>query len=159
WKAKNPQGLSGRALTAWVKQHLAVLHEEQLIRLGGYLPAGVSLEAEYKDGELRLLANGRVAIDGIFIDEDESKFIAAQWRYLARITNVTDNTKAKTIADKLCATYRTDNPSLQSQFLKLMDEVQGLEVEINSIEAQLNQQIYALYQLTPDEIKLVEGTH
>lgn len=157
WRAKNPQGLSGRALTAWVKQHLAALLEEQLIRLGGYLPAGVNLEAEYKDGELRLIANGRVAIEGIFIDEEEGKFIAAQWRYLARITNVTDNTKAKTIADKLCATYRTDNPSLQSQFLKLMDEVQSLEAEINRIEAQLNQQIYALYQLTPDEIQMVEG--
>jgi hypothetical protein len=157
WKVKNPQGLSGRALTAWVKQHLAALHEEQLIRLGGYLPAGVSLEAEYKDGELRLIAKGRVAIEGIFIDEEEGKFIAAQWRYLARITNVTDNTKAKTIADKLCATYHTDNPSLQSQFLKLMDEVQSLEAKINSIEAQLNQQVYALYQLTPEEIQMVEG--
>lgn len=157
WKAKNPQGLSGRALTSWVNQHLAELHEEQLIRLGGYLPAGVSLEAEYKDGELRLIANGRVAIEGIFIDEEEGKFIAAQWRYLARITNVTDNTKAKSIADKLCTTYHTLNPSLQSQFLELMDEVQDLEAKINSIETQLNQQIYTLYQLTPEEIQMVEG--
>lgn len=157
WKAKNPQGLSGRALAAWIKLHLAALHEEQLIRLGGYLPAGVNLEAEYKDGELRLIANGRVAIEGIFIDEEEGKFIAAQWRYLARITNITDNTKAKTIADKLCTTYRTDNPSLQTQFLKLMDEVQGLEAEINKIESQLNKNIYELYQLTPDEIQMVEA--
>lgn len=157
WKAKNPQGLSGRALAAWTKQHLAALYEEELTRLGGYLPAGVILDAECKDGELRLIANGRVAIEGIFIDEEEGRFIAAQWRYLARITNVTDNTRAKIIADKLCTTYRTNNPSLQLQFLKLMDDVESLEAEINGIETQLNQNIYALYQLTPEEIKMVEG--
>jgi hypothetical protein len=82
-------------------------------------PAYMSLDAEYKDGELRLIANERVAIEGIFIDEDEGKFIAAQWSYLARTTNVTENTKVKTIVDKLRIIYRTDNSSLQLQFLKL----------------------------------------
>nr|WP_246721229.1 DNA methyltransferase [Rhizobium leguminosarum] len=157
WKAKNPLGLGGRALTAWVKQHLAALHDEQLTRLGGYLPAGVRIEAEYRDGELRLMANGRVVIEGIFIDEEEGTFIAAQWGYLARQTNVTNSTRAKTIADKLCVTYRTDNPSLQAQFLKLMVDMQRLEAEIKGIEADLNQKIYALYQLTPEEIQMVEG--
>lgn len=158
WKTKNPHGLSGKALTAWAKQHFNALYEEQLIRLGGYLPAEVNLAAEYKDGELRLIANGRVVIEGIFIDNDEEgKFIAAQWCYLARITHVTDNTRAKTIVDKLRTTYRTDSLKLQEKFLMLMEEVQNLEAEINRFESKLNQRIYALYQLTPEEIQMVEG--
>jgi hypothetical protein len=157
WKSKNPKALGGTELTAWAKDHFASLIEEQLVRLDGYLPAGVTLDAEFKDGELTLKANGRQVMDGIFLDDEDGEFIAAQWVYLSRITNITDSTKAKVVAEKLCTTYRTENPALQAQFLKLIDDLKNLEREIHAIEADLNQKIYALYKLTSAEIQMVEA--
>lgn len=157
WKARSLKGLSDKDAAAWAKQHLSSLLEEQLVRLGGDIPAGATLETEFKDGELSLKANGRLVIDGIFLDDGNGEFIAAQWAYLVRITNVTEKTSPKAIADKLCTIYRTENPALQAQFLTLTDEVKSLESEISAIETDLNQNIYTLYQLTSEEIKMVEA--
>jgi Eco57I restriction-modification methylase/TaqI-like C-terminal specificity domain len=157
WKAKNPKGPSGKESAAWAKQHFSSLLGEQLVRFDGDIPAGATLETEFKDGELSLKANGRLVIDGIFLDDEDGEFVAAQWAYLARITNVTEKTSPKTITEKLCTTYRTENPALQVQFLNLVGEVKKLEAEISAIEADLNQKICALYQLTTEEIKMVEA--
>jgi hypothetical protein len=157
WKKQNPKNLKGRELTAWAKIHYEGLLEEKLSSLDAALPAGSRFDADYKDGELRLLVSGRVTIDKTFVDTDIGDFIAAQWQYLSRITNITDKTIAKTIADKLCKVYSSENAALKAQFVTLMQEVLVLEHQIDQLEADLNKQIYALYKLTDKEIQLVEG--
>lgn len=55
-------------------------------------PRGIT-RGEY--GELRFLAAGVPLLEGVYLDDDEAEFVAAQWRQKARQTNVTEKFDAK----------------------------------------------------------------
>jgi len=38
-----------------------------------------------------------------------------------------------------------------------LDRVRNLERQIAQVDAEIDQRVYALYELSPDEIKIVEG--
>jgi hypothetical protein len=155
WKAQNLRNLSGSELTAWAKEHYNKLEEEKLNTLEGYLNFGAKLDAEYKDGELRLLVNGAVALQHIFVSNEQGTFIASQWQYLSRNTNITENTTGKAIADKLCTIHTTPNAVVINQILELSRDLLKVEDAINAAERGLNDQMFDLYELTDEEKELV----
>jgi hypothetical protein len=55
------------------------------------------------------------------------------------------------------ATPMTDNADLSSQISKLTAEIAELDSDIAAREHELNKIIYGLYDLTKDEIKMIEG--
>ena len=88
-------------------------------------------------------------------DKPEPALIAAQWRQVVRSTNVTEKFTAKRLLAKLLALRSADDQSLKSAIIELDAQIQRLDTQIATAEDELNQIIFALYQLTPEEIELV----
>ena len=88
-------------------------------------------------------------------DKPETALIAAQWRQVVRSTNVTEKFTAKRLLAKLLALRSADDQSLKSAIIELDAQIQRLDTQIATAEDELNQIIFALYQLTPEEIELV----
>lgn len=59
------------------------------------------VDAREEDGEPRFLVDGAPLVDGIFPDEEEAPFIAAQWRQKARRTLATEKFTAKKLVNAL----------------------------------------------------------
>lgn len=114
------------------------------------------LDAELVDGELRFLIDGRALIQRVFVAADEGAFILAQWKLLASTFSITEKTDGKKLATALRKIGATDNTALTQQVIASQQSLSNTEAEIQQAERALNQLIYKLYQLTDDEVRLVE---
>ena len=116
----------------------------------------MDLTAENDAGEVRFLA-GSHAVAVIYVAEPEASFVAAQWRQVARSTNVTEKLSAKRLINRLLELRRTENAALRDQVIAIDGDILALDPEIASAEGEMNQLVYKLYGLTEDEIRLVEA--
>lgn len=80
---------------------------------------------------------------------DNLQTIANYWQYIAQTTSITKKFKAKAHVSKLMATPMTDNADLSAQITKLTAEIVTREHELNEV-------IYELYALTPEERQIIE---
>ena len=134
-------------------QELAGRHE----RLGTRLSPGVNLSAELIDGELRFLVDGAVAIDRIFVDDEEGPFVASQWKVLAATMSVTasaDGARLSSLLRRLA--IATDNPPAARQIIELGNDLDIIETRIAGAETEMNELLYRLYDLDPDDIRQIE---
>jgi hypothetical protein len=148
--------LAGRDLTAWAtieRERLLKMHLESITPM---LRKGARLNVINEYGELKVLANGVPLISGIYLSEDEVTFIAAQWRQKFRQTNVTEKFDGKRLLNMLIKLRKTNNPAIPSQVVRIDADLQTLDVDISSSEAQMNELTYRLYKLTDEEIRMVE---
>ena len=155
-KKTAPPELKGKALTAWAKLQRELKLTAYFDRINAMLQPGVCLTVENDMGELRVLANGAALIEGIFVDDDEASFIAAQWRHKARQTNVTEKFDAKRLLGLLLKLRKTDNDAICKQVVKIDADIQTLDEQIAHAEADMNALTYKLYGLTNAEVRLVE---
>ncbi len=151
--ANVPASLTVRELTAWAKQQAEQSLQNRLDVLDALLKPGALLTIEADADELRLLING-VAVIELF-DKPETALIAAQWRQVVRSTNVTEKFTAKRLLAKLLSLRISEDQSLKSAVIELDAQIQSLDTQIATAEYELNVIIFALYQLTPEEIELV----
>ena len=86
----------------------------------------------------------------------EAAFIAAQWRHKVRQTNITGKFDGKRLLNMLLKLRKTNNPAIPRQVVQIDAEMQTLDEEIATAEAQMNALTYRLYKLTPEEIRMVE---
>ncbi len=156
-KTPQAEGLKGRELTAWAKLQRELALTRHLDTLNAMLRPGVRLSVANEYGELKVLANGAALIEGIFVDEAEAAFIAAQWRHKARQTNVTEKFDAKRLVNLLLKLRQTANDAICQQVVKIDADIQALDEQIAQAEADMNRLTYRLYGLTAEEIRLVEG--
>ena len=152
---EKPADLKGRALTAWAKEQAALSLQHHLDELDARLNVGAKVLVENDDAELRLLING-VAVVELF-DKPESSFIAAQWRQFARTTNITEKFDGKKLLAKILTLRSTEDETLKNAIIAIDQELQLLDTQIVVAEEQINEIIFQLYRLTPDEIALVKG--
>jgi hypothetical protein len=155
WKCDAPVALSAREKTTWAKERRATYLSMKLENIEAVLNPGTALTVEEHAGEVRLLAAG-VALASVVADQAEAPFIAAQWRQIARTTNITEMFKAKTLVKALLSLRHTANPALRNQATQFDKEIQDLDSRIAEAEAEMNKLVYKLYKLTDDEIRLVE---
>ncbi len=155
-KKTAPSELKGKALTEWAKLQRELKLTAYFDRINAMLQPGVRLTVENDMGELRVLANGAALIEGIFVDDDEASFIAAQWRHKARQTNVTEKFDAKRLLGLLLKLRKTDNDAICKQVVKIDADIQALDEQIACAEADMNALTYKLYGLTDTEVRLVE---
>ncbi len=148
--------LKGKALTDWAKAHYQEALGSKLTLLTSRLNPKLKLTVRNADGELTLLADGAPAFDSVFVDEDEAAFIAAQWKYVNRSTNITPSVTAEKLLGEWLKLKKTDNASLQKQIVELDNKLDGLEREIEGEEREMNAVVYGLYGLTRDEILQIE---
>ncbi len=155
WKLKNPQNLQGKDITIWAKQYYQQLIDSKLNYLKTHFVNNAVMTTDYHDGELKLLINNTIVLNNIFLSEADGNWIQALWKYLCRTIHITENTNPKTIIDKLCTIYKTENNSLIEQILFLTNETDTLELEIEKIENTLNNNIFDLYELDDTERNMV----
>jgi hypothetical protein len=117
----------------------------------------VILDAQFIDGELRLLADGAAIIRGVFLSPEEGPFIAAQWNGKIDSFKVGGRNPAKSLVTDLRRLIVTDNAVLIGQVVALQDEIRGIATTIAALETETNELLYDHYQLTPQERAMVEA--
>ncbi len=130
--------------------------EKRLDALTVCLRPGAAMKAENDNGEIRFFINGIPVIDGIFEDAQQAEFIAAQWHHTALTTNITEKFTAQKLISLLCNLRKTDNSALMKQVITLDREIRQLDQITAEKEREMNQTVYRLYNLSPEEIRLVE---
>ena len=148
-------GLKGAALTKWTKEHYGRLLSEKLKNLAVRMNPKLILTVVNDDGELRLLADGVPAFDSVFVDEEEAPFIAAQWKYVIRTTNITPGLTAEKLLPLFLQIKRTENDNLKKQVMLLDAKLDQLSFEIEKQESEMNMLIYRLYNLSKDDIRQI----
>lgn len=156
-KRAAPANLRGGERTAWAKAEFETRLGARFELIDRRLAAGSSLEVRVSHGELGLLVDGVAVIEGVFVGVDEADFIAAQWRHVVRRTNVTAAFGAKKLVRLLLDLRATDNAAIVEQVVALDAAIMKLDAAIAFAERAMNERLYALYGLSPEERALVEG--
>jgi hypothetical protein len=156
-KKEAPLELKGRELNTWANSQRQLKLNPHLDSINPRLRPGVKLTVVTEYGELKLMDGNISLIEGVFLGDHEEEFIAAQWRQKARKTNITEKFDAKRLIALLLKLRKTGNPAIMKQVVKIDADIQAIDVEIDQAEADMNSLIYRLYNLSPEEIQLVEG--
>lgn len=119
------------------------------------LRPGVRLIVENSADELRLKIDGVPAL--ALFDEQETPFIAAQWRQALRNLNITESFTAKKLAEVLLKLRKSDHAALKERLIGLDTEITGIEQTIAVAETTMNALVYRLYGLSDKERQLVEA--
>jgi hypothetical protein len=138
----------------WAEQRLDELEARYLEALQAALDRGGRREARFAAGELRLYVSGAVVLDKIFLDESSGRLTETYWRWL--LLSGPAREAERFAADLRRPPAPTDVPAA-TQF---RDRVAALAEEVAAIEADeraMNETLYALYRLTPEERNLVEN--
>ena len=147
-KNEAPAELKGAELSAWAKLQRNLKLAAHLEQINPLLRPGAKLTVKIDYGELALMADGITLIDGIFLEEEEAAFIAAQWRQKARRTNVTQKFDANRLISLLLKLRKTSNPAIMKQVVGIDADIEALDSEITHAEDDMNQLTYRLYKLT-----------
>jgi hypothetical protein len=118
------------------------------------LNRGGRRQVRFERDELRLYMSGTVVLDKIYLDEAAGRLAEAYWRWLLLSG---PSREAERFASDL---RRPPAPSDAPAAAQFIERVGALAEEVAAIEADeraLNQTLYDLYALSPDERNLVEN--
>ena len=138
----------------WADERLDEMEAARVEALQAVLDRGGRREARFEGGELRLYVSGGVMLYKIYLDETAGRLAEAYWRWLLLSAPCR---QAKRFAADL---RRPPSPVESAAASQFVDRVAALALEVESIAADeraLNEILYDLYQLTPDERNLVEN--
>jgi len=152
-----PKRLIATDRRKWAKDRLAREVETRQAALEEHLKPGVPLSAELERGELRFLIDGIPAVTGIFPPLEQAPFILAQWKVLASRTEVTARMTGKKLASELKKVALSADDHIMADVIRLQEEIATAETEIATLETRINQTIYRLHDLTPEEIAMIEA--
>ena len=140
---------------AWAQQQYQLDIEAEYVQLEEALHPDVDLQAEFADGELRLLADGAPIIWGIFLDDNEGAFVVAQWN--AAVTDYSPPSRAagKALATALRKLIVTDNAALKQQVIELSADASDLKAQIFAAEEAMEDRLAVAYNLSEEERRLV----
>ncbi|NLE56018.1 MAG: restriction endonuclease subunit M, partial [Lentisphaerae bacterium] len=157
WKAHAdaPAALKGRELTAWAKARYEDALNAQLYQLDGLLQPGARLDVENTADDIRVTVNGSEALR--VYDKPDTPFIAAQWRHALRDVTVTDAFNGKRLLRLLLNVRVTADHALRDRIVAIDADIAALDAKIAAAEQAINAVVYRLYQLTPEEIAMIEA--
>ncbi len=118
------------------------------------LDRGGRRQVRFEGGELRLYVSGAVVLDKIYLDAAAGRLAEAYWRWLLLSG---PGREAERFASDL---RRPPAPSDLPAAAQFIERVATLAEEVAAIEADeraLNETLYDLYGLSPDERNLVEN--
>ena len=139
----------------WAKMQYEQDIEAECVRLEEALHPDVDLEAEFASGELRLLADRALIIHGIFLDDEEGQFIAAQWNAAVADYTPPSRNPGKALATAPRKLIVSDNAALRRQVIELSTEASDLKTQIADGEDAMEELLAAAYALTDQERRLV----
>jgi hypothetical protein len=153
------EGAAPRTLTmaderqAWAKQKLNEAIAERVEMLQAALDGEDAAEADFRDGELVLHAEGRHLLDRIYLDEDAGRLAERYWRFLLLSQDWRD---ASRLADALRRPPAEPGVPAARQFIERVDALGQQVADIAALESAINERLFALYDLTEAERFLVE---
>lgn len=141
----------------WARESLTRELGWRFAGLEEHLTPGAALSADLPRGELRFLIDGIPVIAGIFLPPEAASFLLAQWRVLAGRLEVTGKLTGKKLADELRRVSASADPNLMAEVVEREQAISAIDAEIARLEASVNETIYRLHRLTPDEIAMIEA--
>jgi hypothetical protein len=139
---------------AWAEAQLDEMEASRIEALQAILDRCDHWQARFERGELRLFADGAVVADRIFIDNNDGGLAEAYWRYL--LLKGPAREAERFAGDLRRPPAATDSPAA-AQFV---ERVATLAKEVAAIEADeraMNDLLYDLYDLSPEERNLVDN--
>jgi hypothetical protein len=138
----------------WAEERLDEMEAARVEALQAALDRGGRREVRFERGELRLYVSGGVVLDKIYLDEAAGRLAESYWRWLLLSG---PSREAERFAAEL---RRPPAPSDSPAIAQFVERVAALAEEVAAIEADeraLNEILYDLYGLSPDERNLVEN--
>lgn len=138
----------------WAEDQLSETEAARLEALQSALNRGGRGEARFESGELRLYFSGAAVLDKIYLDESAGRLAEAYWRWLLLSGPARD--AGRFAADLRRPPAPSDVPAAE----QFVSRVAALAEEVASIEADeraLNETLYGVYSLSPEERNLVEN--
>jgi hypothetical protein len=138
----------------WAEERLTELEATRLAGLQAALDRGGQLDARFEGGELRLFVDGSAVLERIYLDDHPGRLAEAYWRWL--LLSAPPRDAERFAADLRRPPAASDAPAA-AQFV---ERVAALATEVAAIEAEeaaMNELLYGLYRLSPDERNLVEN--
>jgi chaperone required for assembly of F1-ATPase len=133
------------------------LETAEYVELNKRLHSEAAFSAICQDGELKLQIDGADAISGIFLDNAEGELIAAQWNAKCSSFKPSGKDPAKKLVNDLRRLIVTTNQALIGQVLRYQADIERLQREIAELEEATDQLLFAAYELTPEEIRMVRA--
>lgn len=118
----------------------------------GYLKCSDQLDAQYKKGELRLNAYSRPILAQIYLDEAEGQVAETYWRFLI----LKKSKQASSFAKHLAQIPLSPELPAARQFVERVESLIKETKLIAKLESEMNQALYKLYNLSPEEQGLIE---
>jgi hypothetical protein len=139
-------------INKWVKAKFEELEEARIETLQGFLDAGLPLTTDFSKGELSMTSEGRAVFSKIYLDAKDGKLAEVYWRFLI----LGKPKDAKSFARDLSRIPSGPDTPAAKQFVQrvaaLIDETDS----IRTMETEMNERLYDLYNLSPDERTLIE---
>lgn len=138
----------------WADEGLKELEAARVEALQAALDRGGRREVRFQSGELRLYVSGTAVLDKIYLDDAAGRLTEAYWRWL--LLSGPAREAERFAADLRRPPAPTESPAA----VQFMERVAALAAEVAAIEAEereLNEILYALYELSPEERNLVEN--
>lgn len=138
----------------WAEEQLDEMEAARVEALQAALGRNGRREVRFERGELRLYISGAAVLAKIYLDETAGRLTEAYWRWL--LLSGPAREAERFAADLRRPPAPSDSPAA-SQFIEhvatLAEEVAMIETD----ERALNEALYELYRLSPDERNLVEN--
>lgn len=138
----------------WAEKRLDEFEATRLEALQAALDRGGRREVRFEKGELRLYVDGAVVLERIYLDDRSGGLAKAYWHWLLLSGPARE---AKRFAADLRRPPAASDAPAAAQFVErvaaLAEEVAAIATE----ERAMNETLYELYRLSPDERNLVEN--
>ena len=152
-----PKHVIGTDRREWARRRLAQELRSRCANIEEHLVPGAVLSADLHRGELRFLVDGIPVINGLFLPPNTASFVLAQWRVFAGRLEVTDKLTGRKLAEELRKVSVSADEHLMAEVVEREQAISAIDAEIARLEARVNETIYRLHQLTPDEIAIIEA--
>lgn len=157
-RAKAADHLNSKERTAWARAERQKEISKANDILAATLKPGVKLLAEFRKGELKLLADDFAAIDGVFVEDEWGEKAVLWWNQVLRTNRPVGEFDAQGFANSLRSLRIPATKALANQLRKLDAELHQLEEQIAKSEADLENITHKLYALTEAESAMVKRT-
>jgi hypothetical protein len=155
-KEQNPNDLKGRALNQWAKQTHESLLNAEIENIENEIKFGMPMSAWETAGELKFFAGNKAVVKQVFVSENDAKIILPQWMKVARDKFISESLNAGRIVKNLLELRTTENDALVQQLGNLTKTLLETEEKILATERKLDDLVYELYKMNPEEKQLVE---
>lgn len=138
----------------WAEERLDEMEATRVEALQAALGRPGRRQARFEGGELRLYGNGTVVLGRIYLDEAQGRLAEAYWHWLLLSAPLRE---AKQFAADLRRPPAPSDAPAAAQFIERVAALAEQAAAIEADERALNEALYDLYGLSPDERNLVEN--